>query len=449
MSKFSPYISMASILLLSACGSGGSSSDKDDNTPPATYNFTLTSVLKNNCGVESAYTDVELVLQDEAWQTISTHKADENGTIELTTQNTEINYTLIARTKQKNTDEGIEAVSYYKVSANSSVKYYADFDTKIDDSSCECSGPNDIVLNHNRLDELNVAHSSALFAGYEPVDANNTKFIGVEVCKGINEEWPLHSFSVEGRSGNYPLVGYAGFGNGYENLSDSSLAFEYTDLSNKNPELNFSQLFNGLSHFETNVAEDYGSILVFDNHDYSDITIYRGYAKFEFEETSSGPLTRTTLNSEHETHYGNNNYTDALDLNPSNSKPNIDLEYLSEISDSGEYDFSAVSNYHMTIITFDYLAKDPATKLDMPVKWTIYGPIEGLLPTTNGLPGYEDIISPDTSIKGTFVKLVRSSNSDDYEDYIRHYTTSSGSANLENSRFAEDLQFYNINLELK
>ncbi|MDG1732735.1 MAG: hypothetical protein P8M49_08560 [Thalassotalea sp.] len=445
MSKLSPYISIASILLLSACGGGGSSSSEPQPTGP--FNFSLASVLKNDCGVESPYTDVELVLQDENWQTISTHMPDAEGIFELTTADYKINYTLIATSKHKGNDQGIEAVSFASVQSNSSAKYYATNVAQLDNSSCECK-TNDVVFIHNQLDELNAAYSSAQFDSFERIDSNNTKFNALKTCRNINDEWPDHSFSVEGPSGNYELVGLSGFGTGHEDLYDLYQAFNYDNLTNKNPDLTFSQFFNGLRHFETEVAQGAGTVLVFDNHKYTDTAVYSGYGTNTFDGTSSGPLTQTTLNSEHETF--NSDYQVALDISPSTNRPNIDLEYLSEIQDNGEYNFNVVNNYNMAIIKFDYLAKDPNTQLDMPASWTVYGAISGVLPTVNGLPGYEDIISKDTSIKGTFVRLVQSSATSDYDNYIKYYAQGIESTNEKSSNaFAKERRFYNINIELK
>ena len=73
-----------------------------------------------------------------------------------------------------------------------------------------------------------------------------------------------------------------------------------------------------------------------------------------------------------------------------------------------------------------------------------------MLPTVNGLPGYEDIISKDTSIKGTFVRLVQSSATSDYDNYIKYYAQGIESSNEKSSNaFAKERRFYNINIELK
>ncbi|TRX55863.1 hypothetical protein [Thalassomonas sp. M1454] len=446
MAKFSPYISIASLLLLSACGGGGGGSNSEPQ-PIGPFDFSLSSVLKNDCGVESPYTAVELVLQDQNWQTVSTHKPNAEGIIELTTNDPKINYTLIATIKKQGEDEGIEAVSFNGVDSASSAKFYATNSAQLNNASCECK-TNDLVFIHNQLDQLNAAYSSATFASFERIDSNQTKFIGVKTCRNIEEEWAEHSFSVEGPSGNYPLVGLSGFGTGHEDLYDLYQAFNYNDLSDKNPELTFSQFFNGLRHFETEVAERAGTVLVFDNHKYTDTTMYNAFGTYTFDETSSGPLTQTTLNSEHETY--NSDYRVALQISPSTNKPNIDLEYLSEIQDNGEYNFNVVNNYNMAIIRFDYLAKDPDTQLDMPATWTVYGPIEGSLPTIYGLPGYEDIISSDTSIKGTRVRLVQSAATRDYNKYIQYYAQAMESAaDKSATEFAQERRFYNINVELK
>ncbi|OUS32830.1 hypothetical protein A9Q98_00440 [Thalassotalea sp. 42_200_T64] len=446
MSKFIPLISLTSLFLLSACGSGSSSSDDDTNKPPVSYNFSLQAVLGNHCGVETPYRDVELILQDANWQVLSTHQANTEGKIEFTTERKKINYTLVAKAKHESEDEGIEAISYYQASSTVAAKFYASHSGLIDDTSCECQ-TNDIIVSHSQINELTQAGSSASYTSYEEIDGSQTKFIGVTTCRGIEEEWPEHSFTVQGPTNSLANTASSGFGTGLVDILALSPAAEI-QISAKNPELNSDQVFNGLRHFSTDVAEKSGSVLIFDNHAYSDITTYAGKAGVIFEEYSN-LFGKVKSNSEHLIY--NKNYNVALDLHPSNDEPNIDLDRLTEIQDDGRYDYSSVSKHEMAIFTFDYRAKNPDTQLDMPAKWTIYGPVEGQLPIVLGLYGHEDVIGSDTSIKGTFVTLIRSYGTNDYQDYVNYYAA--GKEYLEEDNvgesFAGERHFYHISIELK
>ncbi|KGJ89223.1 hypothetical protein [Thalassotalea sp. ND16A] len=446
MSKFIPLLSLASLFLLSACGSGGSSSDDDTNKPPVSYNFSLQAVLTNNCGVETPFSDVELILQDADWQVLSTHQANAQGMIEFTTELKKINYTLVAKAKHESEDEGIEAISYYQASSTVAAKFYASHSGLIDDSSCECQ-TNDIIVSHSQINELTQAGSSANYISHEKIDGSQTKFIGVTTCRGTAAAWPEHSFTVQGPTNSLENTASSGFGTGLTDMLALSPAAEI-QISAKNPELESDQVFNGLRHFSTEVAEKSGRVLIFDNHAYSDITTYAGKAGVTFEEYSN-LFGKVKSNSEHLIY--SKNYNVALDLHPSTDEADIDLDRLTEIQDDGRYNYSSVSKHEMAIFTFDYRAKNPESQLDMPARWTIYGPIAGQLPIVNGLYGHEGVISSDTGIKGTIVSLIRSYDTNDYEDYVNYYAAGNEYSEEDNAgaSFAAERHFYHISIELK
>lgn len=446
MSKILSTGACTSLLLLTACGGGSSSSDANDNNPPPINTFTLRAVIENSCGKSMPYMDVELLLQDQNWQLISRHASNENGEISLTTPSSTINYTLVAKSQTENQDEGIEAISYFGVNASNSVTYVANNVSQQDNSLCECQ-TNDLVLSHPRINSLSDADSSAQFSHYEAITGTSTKFIDVQVCRSSDQEWPQHSFMVQGPDSGENDTASAGFGSGLNDISAfetaATIAFDKSDVI-----IETEQIFNQMRHFQKSIAAKTDHTLLFDNHAYSDITTYKGNADVVFEEYST-LFGVVKVNSTHQVL--STQYYDALELEPNDKEPNIDLERLTEIQADGQFDYSAVSNHEMAMFTFDYRAKHPQTQLDMPATWTIYGPIEGQLPIVFGLPGYENIIDHDTSIKATYVNLIRSYNHKNYTDYINYYAKTNGdlvSRDLTNS-FANDRHFYNISIVLK
>lgn len=445
MSKIFSIGACASLLLLTACGGGSSTGGSDETTPPPLKTFTLSAVIKNNCGQSMPYMDVELLLQDENWQLISSHQTNSDGVIELSTHSAEINYTLVAKTHGENQDEGLEAISYRGVNSLNSVVYVANNVAQQDNSTCECQ-TNTIVLSHPRINELTDADSSANFASFEALSGTSTKFVDVNVCRSTDQEWPQHSFMVQGPDSSNSTAS-AGFGSGlsdisaFETAANISFAKAVTSIESE-------QLFNNMSHFNMAITQGSDSTLLFDNHAYTDITTYKGNAHIVFEEYSN-LFGTVKVNSEHQVLSGL--YYDALELDPSDNKPNIDLERLTEIQADGKYDFSAVKNHEMAIFSFDYRAKNPQTQLDMPVTWKIYGPVKGQLPIVFGLTQYEDIIAKDTSIKATYVDLVRSYNHKNYADYIGYYAKTNASLVSQSytDSFAENRHFYSISIVLK
>lgn len=445
MNKRLTLSSLSVLLLLSAC----SSSDSDDDspvTPPEKNTFSLQSVITNNCGGESPYTDIELILQDEDWEVISRHLPNSEGIIEFETEQDQITYTLVATTDRDDEDEGLEAVSFYQVNTDQKTVYYATNESLQDNSGCECKNI-DITVSHPRVNELVDAKSSADFTSFEAIDGTSTLFNQVIFCHQIADEWPMHSFMVQGPTSTTDMIATAGFGDGQENEILAVEVGANIQLSSKNPEFVTNQLFNGLTHFEMSVAEEEGSVLIFDNHEYSADTVYHSNASIVFEEYSTlfGKVSSSSTQSVYSTGYLN-----ALDIEASDEEPNVDLERLTELQEDGQYDYSSESRHEMAIFNFVYRAKDPTTQLDMPVNWKVYAPNEGQLPIVYGLPGYEDIIDKDTSIQGTFVSLVRSYETSDYQDYVDYYASETfEQRETMTDKFVEERHMYDISIELK
>ncbi|QBY03765.1 hypothetical protein E2K93_04945 [Thalassotalea sp. HSM 43] len=446
MSKKFSFSVLASSILLMSCGGGGGSKDIENKPLPVPVTFNLQAKVINDCGSESPFTNVELILQDENWQVISRHEPDAQGAFAVDVINQRINYTLVANYQQGEDDEGIEAVSFHQVDADVAATYYATHAGQTNNENCQCNSQ-DLTLNHPRIDALTQANSSAEFSDIEVISGTSTMFKGVEVCRDSSQPWATHSFTVQGTDNNGNLVALGGFGTGLEDVN----AFESAamiQISSSNPELYTDQVFNGVRHFAITVEEDAGEVLIFDNHEYSAESVYSGNAQIVFDDTSS-IFGNVSVYSEHSIY--SDNYNDALDLKPSKNEPDIDLDRLTEIQDDGLYDYGSVNNHEMAVFTFVYRAKDPQTELDMPARWKIYAPIAGSLPIIDGLPGYQDIIGTDTSIKGTFVDLIRSYDSGDYDDYVDYYATGKDALEEQhvNDSFASERHFYHIGIELK
>ncbi|MEW6998303.1 hypothetical protein AADZ86_11410 [Colwelliaceae bacterium BS250] len=418
MSKFFPFSALASIFLLTSCGSGGGSSD-DVDKEPTSHLFTLQSLIKNSCGDTSAYANAQVFLQDENWQVLSEHQVNSEGLVEITTTNDKINFTVLAAYKGDNNIESYQAMSYYQVDSDVQATYYATHADKLDDASCECV-TQDVVFTHINSNDIQGALSSAKFESYELVGGSETRFKQVESCRVKDQEWPEHSFAV------YDLEdGYLGFhqdftttvGGTWEVANDGSgVAVSFND---KDMDMTTSQIFNQNRHFTQTVAAGMKSTVIFENHKYSGEAVYSATADFIFKEESS-PFGSVSLKSRETTF--SQDYNDALDVKPSEDDENIDYITWAEIEASGAYDYSHVSNHGMAVISYVFDAKNPDTQIDMPVLWTSYGPIAGQLPMNTILPGFENIVNGDTDIDVTKVNLLRHYSFDNYQDYIDYYS---------------------------
>ena len=415
----SPLIpSLASILLLSACGGGGGGGGNDD-TQPASYTLNISSLIENSCGLTTPYKDVELVLQDQDWNVLSTHTANSEGLISVTTELKQVNYTLVSSYKGDNGIESYEAVSYFQANTSTPVTYFATHSDKVDNSTCECV-TQDLVLNHVKLEDIDNAVSSAKFDSFEvSEDGVTTTYRGVQSCRIVGENWQDHSFAVSNQE-----QGYLGFHQDFD--ANDSMIWEVYDngsgisvkIDGQSFAIQSSQIFNGIRHFAKTIAEDTKQTIVFDNHKYDGDTVYSTSATRAFKDESS-PFGSVTLNSQDFRYSAN--YNNAFDVYPSKDDENIDYVTWAEIDASGSYDYSKVNNHKMAIIRYVYDAKDPDTDLDMPVRWTAFGPIEGQLPMNTELPMLANIIESDTKIDETKVTLLRHYSFDNYQEYINYY----------------------------
>lgn len=408
-------------MLLQGCGSD--SSETETPSEPVEYTFTLNAKLTNDCGISSAFSDVELLLQDDTWQTLSSYKADANGLISFVTNSEFINYTIIAKDQKDSESEGLNVTSFYQANSATPAYYAAQYDEAIDNSTCECV-TQDLELTHRSFASQTSVTSSVSYDSWQEVDENTTLFEGIQVCRVIDESWPLHSFSVVGVDVNDTAIASADFINDFtandDNLWQAS-AFdvaESVDLDLLHQEFTTNQIIDNEEHFPTLVAADAGSLLVFKSHSYISEAFYKSQATVTFKD--SGSLLGSAVTKKHHQVISTDSQ-ESFAAEASEVAPDVDDIYFSEIAEDGSYDYSAVSGYSMASIAFTFTTYDPETELLLPAKWTFYGPESGLLAISGPLTGYEDIISIDTTKKETDVRLIESSVSGNYQDYIEYY----------------------------
>lgn len=415
-------------MLLQGCG--GSSSSPSTPTEPVEYTFSLNAQLTNDCGVSTAFTEVELLLQDDTWQTLNSYTADENGLISFVTESEFINYTLIAKDQQDSEVEGLNIVSFYQASSETPAYYQAQFDEDINNSTCDCI-TQDLEVEHRSFAAQSSVTSSLTFDAWVATNTTTTLFEGVELCRIMDGSWPLHSVSVTGIDSNGKAIASAGFidGNtGDFSANDDELWQTYAsevadevELNDSHQELSTNQVIGDIKHFSALIAEDVDSILVFDTHSYISEAFYQAQASVTFDDVSYSSLFGSVaINTYHQVI--STDAQESLAVEASEQQPDFNYPIFDEINADGSYDYSAAaSDYPMAIIAFTFTAYDPDTRLLMPAKWTFYGPESGTLAFSAPLTGYEDIIDFDTDIKTTKVELINSDISNDYDDYIKYY----------------------------
>ncbi|MCJ8295159.1 MAG: hypothetical protein MJK15_12185 [Colwellia sp.] len=409
-------------IFLQGCG-GSSSSTPDEPIEPVDYNFSLTAKLTNACGIASGFTEVELLLQDETWQTIKVYQPDENGEFSFITNKEFINYTLVAKDQQGSEAQGLNVVSYYQASSATPAHYQAQFDDLVDNSSCECV-TQDLKLTHRPFSTQISVTSSSNFDDWTPIDESNTLFTGVQVCGTADGNWPLHSFSVAGIDANKKVIAAAEFmddftanGEGVWTLS-AFLVEDTIDLVIPHQVISTNQLIRNTKHFANLVAEDDKNLLIFDVHPYISEAYYQSQASVTFVPSDS-IFRSSVMKNKHQ--MISTSVEESLVLMAGQYQPAFNEPYFDEINADGSYDYSAVAGYPMAIINFTFTAYDPVSKLLMPAQWTFYGAEKGVLAISAPLTGYEDIINLDSRIENTNVRLIKTSITNNYHDYIKHY----------------------------
>jgi hypothetical protein len=425
--------------LIQACGGGSSGSAPIEETRE--YTFTLTSLLTNDCGATAAFNDVELFLQDENWQIIERYIPDQNGRISLITNTQKINYTLIAKSQTANQVEGLQIKSYYQADATEPAVYQAQHDTLIDNSSCECITQN-VNISHRSFASRTHVNSSSEFESWQAINEGTTELNGVQVCRTLGQDWPLHSFWIIGTDINQNLIGNAVFSSQFDattgdvwDLSAFDVA-EQVSLPQTHQAFENNQIIRSQAHFPWSISENDESLLLFKSHNYIGEALYQSNAKVVFQETSS-ILGTTSIESNHQVI--SSSHDESFTASAANNKPNIDDVNFSEIQADGSYDYSAVPDHPMAIITFVYNVFSSQSREMIPITWTTFGPIQGQLPINSPLTGYEDLINNDSEWNELIVELQQSSSSNDYTDYINH-------SQNRNLSFGNNLKNYHIKI---
>ncbi len=411
-------------LFLQGCG-GSSSSSPEVPVDPIEYTFSLTAQLTNDCGVTSAFTEVELLLQDETWQPIDTYEANEDGVISFVTTSEFINYTLVAKDQQGSEAQGLNVVSFYQANSATPSHYQAQFDESVDNTTCKCI-TKDVKITHRTFadPEQNLVTSSLNFDNSRPDGDKATLFEGVKVCRTLEGTWPLNSFSISGTDINLKAIAVAKFTEDYEDNEEGILllaadeAADNIELVMPHQAFMTNQIIGKAKHFSTLVNNEDESLLVFGTHSYISETYYQSQASVTFDESSS--IFGSSVIKTHQ-QVISTSADESFLVKASEQKPAIDDRNFSEIKEDGSYDYSAVSGFPMAVISFTFTAYDPDTDFLMPAKWTFYGPDQGMLAISGPLTGYEDIINIDTDKKSTDIRLIKSMMTNNYQDYIKYY----------------------------
>lgn len=435
LNKFS--ITLISLLFLQSCGSGSSS---DSSTPVIKeYQFQLEAHLTNSCGQKIAFDRYEVHLQDDDWQLIEKYNADVNGQVNFTSRQEDINYTIIAKSQKEQSAEGLDIVSYYQANAATSASYEATYDNLKDNTNCECI-TQDITIQHRAFSIVDSISTSFNYEGEYDTNSRSTNLTNVEVCRKVNDAWPVQSVSIRGVDDNNKAIGVASIIEDFSTNAENEwqvAAIEVADtvdLPQDSIAFQMAQTFMNGEHFQTNTEDNDEEVLIFNTHPYISESIYHTEASHIFEDldTIFGQSTFTSHHQVKSTMYGA-----AFDVLAETTRPNIDNSSFSSLTGDGIYDYSNVFGYPMVQIIFNYQVNTP-----VPVTWTMYGPRKGVLASSVQLTGYEDVINLDTSIQSTNIKIIKSLNSSKYEEYIRYYQ------GVKNTEFEDNLHYFQLKLQL-
>ena len=435
-------------MLLQGCG-GSSSNTPAKPVEPVEYTFSFTAQLTNDCGVASAFTDVELLLQDDEWTTTETYETNESGVITFKTDSEFINYTLVAKDQQGSEAEGLNVVSFYQANSATPSHYQARFDQSIDNKSCECI-TKDIQISHRTFaePEQSVVTSSLNFDNASPVGDKATLFEGVKVCRTTEGAWPLNSFAISGTDINQKAIAVAKFTDDYKSEETGVLLLAADevpdDISLVMPHQNFNtnQIIGSSIHFPTFVDKGDDSLLVFTTHSYISEAYYQSKASVTFDERDS-VVRSSVVKTTHQVISTDAQTSFAVKANE--QRPLIDDISITEIKPDGSYDYSDVVGFPMAVISYTFLAFDPTTKLLMPAKWTFYGPEKGKLAISGTLTGYDKIIDINTRKEAIDVRLIKSVVADNYSDYIKYYQGDS-TTDITND-FVKDIAEVQLNIK--
>jgi hypothetical protein len=452
MLSFLRVVFVASFFFIQGCGSG-SSSDNEVSQPDTEYQFSLMASYINACGVKVPVTDVKLLLQNDNWQVLQSYQADIDGKIAFTTTSQYINYTIVTQdsaaidgndTGESANINGLDIVSFYHTLADSNYQYSSPFEPDNAAQECQCISHN-LVLRHRSFATITQASSSIAYQSLESIDDQSTQFNQVKACSSDGINWPIATFMVSGVDDDGIAIGAGDFLTDFTRNEQGTWQLAAVEVANgellpkQHDSFSHVQHFASGEHFSTQVAENSASTLVFDDHSYASESEYFSES-VQLIRTTESVFGSSRFNSLHQKI--STRTQDIFDVEAVKSAPEIDDRYYSEISSDGTYDYSAVKNYPMAIIAFDYLAYSPTTEQLIPVKWSSYGQESGLLPNTVDLLGYENIINQDSDIFNTKVELIRSLESDNYQDYLNFYQ------GIDNNNFDHNLLRYQLTLLL-
>lgn len=432
------YILFIILLILQSCDSGTSSGD---NSLAATeYQFNLNAQIANQCGHLASFSQLEVHLQDDNWQLIEKYSANTNGLVSFITEQKQINYTIVAKYQQGDKEEGLDIISYFQAETTTPASYLATFDSLLDNSSCECV-VQDIELQHRSFSSIDSISTSFNHDNIVSINSGKTHFSNAEVCRKVDEEWPVQSIAMRGLDANDNAIGVASllenFSSNTENLWQMA-AVEVADsisLSEDHSIFEIVQTFKNGEHFYNKIDADDSQLLVFKSHPYISEAIYSSLASHTFESIDT-IFGLSTFTSHHQ--FKSTIFDETLNFLVEVEQPNIDSINFSELAADGSYDYSVVSGYSVVKIVFNY----QTTGTSLPTNWTMYGPLKGTLASSVQLSGYEGIIEPDSYISSSEIKIIKSSNSDNYTDYISYYQ-----GNV-SSDLADDLNYFQLRLVL-
>jgi len=440
MLKHSPVI-LVPLLFLQACGSESSS----DKTPePSEYQFNLAAKISNKCGLKSSFDQLEVHLQDENWELIAKYPATVDGLVSFTTSQKEINYTIVAKTQQGEEMEGLDIVSYYHAQTTTPAKYSATYDNLQDNATCECTTQN-IELAHKTFSSIDSVATSFSYDEWQIIDPKTTYFTNAKVCRDSSGQWPVQSIAVRGLDINNNISAAAGFLTDFTSNEEqlwqaSALEGAYNaNLPLEHPSFEMKQTFENGEHFHAKVNESDQILPILNSHEYVTESRYYSSSNQIFEIIDS-LFRQSIFGSYHQIQ--STMFEEAFAVLPELEEPNIDNENFSELAADGTYDYSAVSGYPLIEIIFNYDTSSEEMGEELPISWALYGPIKGKLPSSVQLVGYEDIIDPNTDIKATDIRIIKSATTTKYDDYIEYFQGNT------NNEFADNLRYFQLKLKL-
>lgn len=412
-------VTLIFLLCLQACGGGGSSKSAED--PYQEYTFQLQGQLANKCGLTNNFINYDFYLQDENWQTIKRYQPNSRGVVSFVITKEVINYTLVAKTRSGDKPEGYDIVSYQGVKTATPALYLADYDSKVNNSACQCV-KQDLQLRHRPFTSRDQVLSSASFATWQAIDERTTEFTDVEVCRDKSATWPNHSFAVLGKNSNDEVIGSAEFIDDFAETNDDVWQATAVDVAeyeltlDKNHQLvSTSQLISGKHHFSFDLPSSQREVYLFKSHPYISEAVFVSESSHQFVDVTS---LLGTFKLQRQRRITSEIAEQSLDVQVSKELPEIDQQYLSELNIDGSYDFSKVKNYPMLIAEFDYLTL--INNISIPVKWHYYGPAKGLLPIVKPPEDYQDIIGDKNNIYKTKITLLKSNATNKYQEYIAY-----------------------------